>query len=158
MNQKIRKEVFETNSSSTHSITINYGNGSSDIMVDINLPKEIVIHQDFFYNGEWKAWYNKLNFLYTYLLNYSPSDSQIITLFMDYIENFFSQHFPDIKIIWKGDETVGDCNALNHELIEDILQLVANSKALYWFLFKEESFITATPMGGTPTNEQPTDI
>lgn len=155
MNKVTRKGVFETNSSSTHSITI----ASLDYLDEDNFPilqwgDEITVQAGYFYNGEWSTFRNKANFLLTCIREEYPLISEgykYIDMMKNVIEKV-TQVCP--TILYDSDYYEYSTNALadNKEILEMIF---ANETLLTSFLFNPTSKIEALQMGSAPHGGQP---
>lgn len=154
--RSIRAKAFETNSSSTHSITIKEGD-QNKIFTD-SLPRSITLHKDYFYDGEWHSAQNKLNFIYTYICEATSQHSTLVDLLVAAIQSLYSsvQLEVDIHILSDIDKD-GTTNALNDELLSEIVGILQDPVKFRNFITDSESFVDAMPMGGTPSAEQPKD-
>ena len=138
MKTQIRKGLFETNSSSVHSIVI--GNNGEDIYA--NLPKEV-----FFHGGEF-GWEhdvyndieNKASYLYTSIVNSSDDIQHDI----DCIKNTLAKWNIEAKFEKLTDKNrfYGFCYVDHaYENIELVKQLCENEELLMNYLFSDGSFV-----------------
>ena len=130
---KVRRGVFETNSSSTHSICIT----KSDL--NINFPESITFSVGDFGWEEDKLFdhYEKASYLYTAIMClYDKKEQQ---KFIDFIVKTLDKNNIDYRFVPIGSEYYGidHCSELR-----EVVELICHSeKRLLRYLFSEESFI-----------------
>ena len=145
MKQKVRKGLFETNSSSTHSIVI--GNNGEDIYA--NLPEEVYFGGGEFgwEHEEYRDTQSKADYLYTVIVKQDLLEAipYITETLKKWGVNAKFQELED-KTSWNGAYTYKDFSNfcyVDHsyeakELVEDILK---DEALLMNYLFSDGSFI-----------------
>lgn len=145
---KIRRCVFETNSSSTHSICITK---NSNLVM---LPEKIVFklgnfgwEENVFYDVEHKASYlfTAIHYIDKY---FSKKDAQ---KYLDYIQNVLIKNNIDFEFDQTKTEYYIDHM---YELIDFVKAVCHSEKRLLRYLFSVESFI----MTGNDNDDTPIDI
>lgn len=130
MISQIRKAIFETNSSSTHVLSI-----TSCAMDKMKIPKKLHINTDAGFGWEHSTHYYpnaKISYIYAVICNCNNYEELYIRL-----EALLS--VVDCKLIKTG-ENDGYVDH-GYDAIEFVKMLLDNPDKLYAFLFNDESFI-----------------
>ena len=164
--KSIRRNVFETNSSSTHSICICKGN------VEVEIPEEMEIElKDYNYefgweHTEWNSPDEKLAYIIIGIIDrswsytsFTEACSQIEKILSDLKEFGVKEvkitgleiHLYNNKCYIDNEESYVDHGAEMGELIEEILN---NKESLKNFLFSDKSFI----LGGNDNSDEEANI
>lgn len=136
MKQQIRKGLFETNSSSTHSIVI--GNNGEDIYA--NLPEEVYFGGDCF-GWEHDVYYDtqsKASYLFTSLVNCGMNE------YIDNIKDILAKW--NINAVFEELNKHGDFDSFSYvdhpyENEELVKSLCENEDLLMNYLFSDGSFV-----------------
>lgn len=166
MRIQVRDKVFETNSSSSHSVTV-----ADDEVRDIELDKETlrkgVIELDLgrYYGWEWERFYkpeNKLAYLLTQAIRYDVSDIDLGDVTARYREDNF-----DFDNIIKEVESFTGCKVkvnisgevgVDHDSAGVGLELARDGKKLIDFLFSSKSFVELGNDNSGPSEYMDSDI
>lgn len=143
-NVKIRKGLFETNSSSTHTIVI-ANNNRNDFKK--SLPEKLYFNAGCF-GWEFDKYtdvHDRASYLFTGLLSYSVCEKYIPIIKKTLKKYDVEAVFPEIAIKNKYEQLKNDNTYyyVDHsEELEDFFELVCNDEVLLMnFLFSPESFI-----------------
>ena len=143
----IRKYVFETNSSSSHSIVINLGDTVLDDYFDIplkdgiyNISSRLVFDRTPF---RILATVNeKIRFAIASLANYYEKGTEV---FFDELTNIFKKHYPELKEIkvayeeYDGEKYYGEIDHQSYGLLQHFLN--KNNISLEEFLFNPKYIV-----------------
>lgn len=142
---KIRNGVFETNSSSTHSIVIN--SGEYQIPKDTNID---ILTGEFGWEIEYySGFYDKASYALTYAINYGSSDTNLELLNQVLTEHISSESIITynghsyeelIKYIESSDAYNYDMGYIDHQSQDEVSEIFENSKTLSDFLFSSNSW------------------
>jgi hypothetical protein len=133
---KIRHGVFETNSSSTHSIAI--------VSEDRHYPDVCLNNEDntlevklgeFGWGLEvYKDFENKLSYIMTYIIHYSNKEEELTT----FVEDAIIEEIPELSKIIIEDK---ECGYIDHQSMYVAKEALGNSIDLKNFLFNSESLL-----------------
>lgn len=142
---KIRNGVFETNSSSTHSIVIN--SGEYQIPKDTNID---ILTGEFGWEIEYySGFYDKASYALTYAINCGSSNTNLELLNQVLTEHISSESIITynghsyeelIKYIESSDGYNYDMGYIDHQSLDEASEIFENSETLSDFLFSSNSW------------------
>ena len=136
---QIRRSIFETNSSSTHSVCITKNNHTL-------IPDAACTFSNMYFGWEEKTYRDSLHkaaYLYAAMVSLAKSDQELEKwknhIFETLEENGIKCTFEPVK----HDEYGGKCLGIDHpqELERFVAMVLHNKKRLLRYLFSEESFV-----------------
>jgi len=151
MNQTIRKQVFETNSSSSHSLTLDQGSVVAMPFTKDQLREGSVTISLDDYGWEWHRYYsaqNKLSYLLTQILrpdHYEIPQGEPVDVTRDVCERYEdAAMLCEVVKEYTGCELLfqpGSRGSIDHDSEGNGLELFRNKETLRQFLFSEKSYI-----------------
>jgi hypothetical protein len=167
MKIQVRDSVFETNSSSSHSVTI-AENEVRDMELDKETLRKGIIELDLcrYYGWEWERFYkpeNKLSYIVTQIIKYQVDDSD----FGDRTDSLREDNFDLDLFLGKVEEFTGCKIKLNimggevgidHDSHGVGMELIYEDDKLMDFLFSSKSFVELGNDNSGPSEYMDSDI
>lgn len=95
---KIRKSIFETNSSSTHSIVIEDNNHTKPCPIDTNTIDITIETEEFYPERVLADWREKANYLYSWTRCIADYDAKASDIIMENVHEAIKKYFPNANI------------------------------------------------------------
>lgn len=134
----IRKSVFETNSSSCHSLSISYGDVLNSITPDYDNSIKIPAMSFGWEIERYKYPLDKLAYIYIYIRDWCHGPIQ--ELFTDILWEVVCKHTGATSLVYMGDENEG---FIDHQSVEDnnLDYLFEDKELLKQFIFNPDSIL-----------------
>ncbi len=139
---KIRQSVFETNSSSTHSVSITSGTNKDLIAI----PKvnddgvvEITTNDYGWENARYNSLYDKLSYAATFALNINPTYNEYKQMLVNVIKNITGAD--KVKFL-KNENSFYEYGYIDHQSWDKAQSIYNTEEILKQFLFNPKSYFT----------------